>query len=150
MKGSKAPIVLRSIATDDDLASRPIDPAWLVDGTPQTRARSLPFTEDAGLFGMIWETTAGRFEWHYASDELVTILEGEVEITPPQGEPFTLRKGDVAFFPGHQVMRWHVPVYVKKLAIDAVGPAARLRRTIARIPLARRVVQLVVSILGRA
>ena len=91
LKGSKTPIVLRSIATDDDLPSRPIDPSWLIEGTPQTRARGVPFTDDASLYAWIWETTAGRFEWHYAADELVMILEGEVEITPPTGEPFILR-----------------------------------------------------------
>lgn len=149
-KGSKAPIVLRSIATDDDLGPRPIERDWLLDGAPKTRARSLPFTESASLFGTIWETTAGRFEWHYGSDELVTILEGEVEITPPGGEPFTLRRGDLVFFHGGQVMHWNVPVYVKKLAIDAVGPWARLRRMAARIPLAQRVVHLVGAVLGRA
>lgn len=149
-KRSKAPIVLRSIATDDDLGPRPIDPEWLLDGTPQTRARSLPFTDTASLFGTIWETTAGRFEWHYGSDELVAILEGEVEITPPTGEPFTLRRGDLVFFPGGQVMHWHVPVYVKKLAIDAVGPSARLRRLAARMPFAGRVVGRVRAIRGRA
>ena len=139
LKGSRAPIVMRSIATDDDLDPRPIHPEWLLDGTPQTRARTLPFTENATLFGTIWETTAGRFEWHYASDELVAILDGEVEITPPRGEPFTLRRGDLVFFPGGQIMHWRVPIYVKKLAIDAVGPSARLRRLAARIPLAQRV-----------
>ena len=149
LKGQKAPIVLRSIATDDDLDPRPIDPEWLLDGTPQTRARSLPFFADnSSLFGTIWETTAGRFEWHYGSDELVAILEGEVEITPPTGEPFTLRRGDLVFFPGGQIMHWHVPVYVKKLAIDAVRPS--LRRLAARIPFARRVVGRVRAIRGRA
>jgi len=79
----------------------------------------------------------------------VAILDGEVEITPPTGEPFTLRKGDLVFFPGGQVMHWNVPVYVKKLAIDAVGPTARLRHQAARIPLARRVVHLIGAVLGR-
>jgi uncharacterized cupin superfamily protein len=147
-KGSKAPIVLRSIATDDDLPSRPIDPKWLLDGTPQTRARGVPFTDDASLYAWIWETTAGRFEWHYAADELVMILEGEVEITPPTGEPFTLRKGDLVFFPGRQVMHWHVPVYVKKVAIDAVQPS--LRRLAARIPFAQRVFHRLRALRGRA
>jgi uncharacterized protein len=148
LKRSKAPIVVRSIATDDDLAPRPIHPEWLRDGTPRTRARSLPFTDDASLFGTIWETTAGRFEWHYGSDELVAILEGEVEITPPTGEPFTLRRGDLVFFPAGQIMHWHVPVYVKKLAIDAVRPS--LRRFAARIPFAQRVFHRLRAIRGRA
>ncbi len=150
LKGSKAPIVLRSIATDDDLGPRPIDPGWLLDGTPETRARSLPFTDSASLFGTIWETTGGRFEWHYGSDELVAILEGEVEITPPAGEPFTLRRGDLVFFPGGQVMHWNVPVYVKKLAIDAVPPSAALRRFAARNPFARNVAERVRALLARA
>jgi uncharacterized protein len=137
VKGSRAPIILRSIATDDDLSPRPIDATWLLEGTPVTRARGIPFSADASLYAWLWETTAGRFEWHYAGDELVTILDGEAEITPATGEPFTVRRGDVVYFPGDQVMVWHVRVYVKKLAIDAVRPS--LRRMAARIPFARRV-----------
>ena len=147
-KDSKTPIVMRSIATDDDLEPRPINPDWLLDGAPVTRARGLSFTDNASLFGWIWETTAGRFEWHYASDELVAFLEGEVEITPPTGEPFIARKGDLVYFPGGQVMHWHVPVYVKKIAIDAVRPS--LRRFAARIPFARRVFLRLRAMGGRA
>jgi uncharacterized protein len=150
LAGAKTPIVMRSIATDDDLGPRPIDADWLLEGSPQTRARSLSFTDSASLFGTIWETTAGRFEWHYRSDELVAILDGEVEITPPAGEPFTLRKGDLVFFPGGQIMHWHVPVYVKKLAVDAVPPSAALRRWAARIPFARGAFLRLRGLLGRA
>lgn len=146
MKASKPAIILRSIATDDDLGPRPIDPAWLLEGSPVTRARGIPFAPDASLYAWLWETTAGRFEWHYAGDELVTILEGEAEITPPTGKPFTVRRGDVVYFPGNQVMVWHVPVYVKKLAIDAVRPS--LRRYAARIPLAQRVFRRLRAIRG--
>jgi hypothetical protein len=147
LKGSRAPIVIRSIATDDDLEERPINPDWLMEGAPRTRARSLPFIPNASLFGTIWETTAGRFEWHYGSDELVVILDGEVEITPPGGEPVVLRRGDLVFFPGGQIMHWHVRTYVKKVAIDAVRPS--LRRFAARIPFARSAFLRLRALLGR-
>ena len=137
---SRDPIVLPSIATDDDLVGAPIDPSDILEGTPQTRARFVGFADDSALSGTIWETTAGRFEWHYGPDELVTILEGEVEITRPDGASFTLRRGDVMFVPGGQTLIFHVRVYLKKLAVNAVRTPP-LRRFATRIPFARQAVR---------
>jgi uncharacterized cupin superfamily protein len=138
---SKDPIVLPSIATDDDLVAAPIDPSWILEGNPQARARRLGFVDGSTLFATIWETTPGRFWWSYGTDELVTILDGEVEITPNgDAAPFTLRQGDVVFFPGGQRLQWHVRVHVKKLAINAVQTSL-IRQLATRVPFARQVVR---------
>jgi uncharacterized protein len=137
---SKDPIVLPSIATDDALVAAPIDPADILEGTPQARERFIGFVDDSALTATIWETTAGRFKWHYGPDELVTILEGEVEITPPDRPSYTLRRGDVMFVPGGQVLIFHVRVYMKKLAINAVQTPL-LRRLATRVPFARKIVR---------
>jgi uncharacterized cupin superfamily protein len=137
---SKDLVILPSIATDDDLVAAPINPAWILEGTPVARSRPLAFIDDSTLSAMLWETTAGRFEWHYNSDELVQILDGEVELTPPGGKPMIIRRGDIVFFPGGQVVQWHVREYVKKVAINAVRTPI-LRRIAAQVPFARRFVR---------
>jgi uncharacterized cupin superfamily protein len=146
---SKGPIVLPSIATDDDLVAAPIDPADILEGSPQARSRFLGFIDDSAMTATIWETTAGRFNWHYGPDELVTIVEGEVEITPPDGPSYTLRRGDVMFVPGGQVLTFHVRDYMKKLAINAVETPP-LRRLATQIPFAREVVRRLRAVRRRA
>ncbi len=115
---SKDPLVARSVATDDDLAPRPIDPTWIVDGAPQARARAIDFGEDRMISAMIWESTAGTFDWRYGSDEVIHILAGEAELTMADGTIKPIKEGDTVFFPGHQIVRWHIPVYLKKVALN--------------------------------
>jgi uncharacterized cupin superfamily protein len=137
---SKPPIVIPSIAADEDVIPAPIDPTWILEGTPDARARRLMLVDDSSLSATLWQSTAGRFEWHYGSDELVHILDGEVEITPPGGQPFTARPGDVFFVSSGQVLHWHVRDHVKKLVVNAVQiPLAR--RLATRIPFARQIVR---------
>jgi uncharacterized cupin superfamily protein len=146
---SKGPIVLPAIAADDDLGPFPIDPSWMVAGTPTTRARRLMLVDDSALSGTLWETTAAQFEWHYGSDELVMIVDGEVVITPPSGSTFTLRKGDVMFVSAGQVLSWNVPVFVKKLVVNPVHTPL-VRRLAVRIPFARSLVRRLRMVRGQA
>jgi len=146
---STQPFVVRSVASDDDLAPAPIDPSWIIEGTPQARARRLSFSNEGTVGATIWDCTAGRFDWHYRGDEIVKILAGEVEVTPPGGSPTILREGDVVWFPGNQVVRWHVREYVKKLQMD--NTQASLPRRIAhRVPFARKLVRRLRAVGGRA
>ena len=146
---SKQPVVIRSIATDQDVEPAPIDPTWLRDGKPEARARRLTLLDDSGLSATLWQSTAGRFDWHYGSDELVYILGGEVEITSRGGDPFTARQGDVFFVPGGSVLHWNVRDHVKKLVVNPVQ-IPLLRRLATRIPVARWAVRRMRVVLGRA
>jgi uncharacterized cupin superfamily protein len=142
---SKDPLVARSVATDDDLAPRPIDPTWIVDGTPQARARALDFGEDRMISAMIWESTGGTFDWRYGSDEIIHVLAGEAELTMADGTIKPIKEGDTVFFPGHQIVRWHIPVYLKKVALQT--PEISIPRQIAhRVPFAKRFVRKVRSL----
>ena len=146
---SKDPIVVRSIATDDDLNPHPIDPAWIVEGAPETRARILAFGEHRLLSGMLWESTTARFDWRYGSDELIQVLAGEAELTMSDGSVQVIRQGDIVFFPGHQIIRWYIPVYLKKLALNT--PEISIPRQMAhRVPFARRIVRKVKAFRGHA
>lgn len=136
---SRDPVVVRSVAADDDLAPAPIDPSWIIEGTPVARSRRLALPDEGTVGATLWECTAGRFDWHYNSDEFVEILAGEVEVTPPGGSPTTLRKGDVVWFPGGQVVRWHVPEYVKKLQLNSTKMSTA-RELAHRVPFAKRLV----------
>ena len=101
----------------DDLVPSTIPAQWVREGSPQARVKELAKASDDGLTARLWDCTAGKFEWHFTSDEFVHILHGEVEVTGAGGAKRVLRPGDVAFFPAGMRSLWHVPKYVKKLAI---------------------------------
>ena len=70
-----APAVAFAAPADVELAPNPINPAWIIEGNPQARAKRLAESAD---WVMAWSCTPGRFEWHYAVDETVHIISGEV------------------------------------------------------------------------
>ncbi len=116
-----------------DLQPAPIKKEHILEGTPVARAVTLTDTADANFSSTIWDCTAGRFKWVYRSDEMVHILEGEVTVKSDDGTEKTLRPSDVALFPSGLLTTWHVPKYVKKLAIHRSqdqGLLARMGRKI--------------------
>ena len=106
---------ISSFNTFADLKSAPIHPDWIVEGTPMARNRLVAGSSDGSGWTMLWDCTAGKFNWTYKVDETVHILEGSVTVTV-QGKTRTLRPGDIAFFPEGAVAHWHVENYVRKLA----------------------------------
>ena len=102
-------------AADTGLEPAPIRPEWVIEGAPQARCRELSRSADGTAITAVWDCTAGAFNWHFAGDETVHILEGEVTVDDGWG-PKTLSAGDVAFFPAGTWARWEVTSYVKKLA----------------------------------
>jgi hypothetical protein len=64
-----------------------------------------------------WCCTAGRFYWHYAVDETLYIVSGEVLVTDETGETRRLTAGDVVYFPTGSRCVWHVPHEVRKIAM---------------------------------
>src|SRR5208282_5187284 len=77
----------------------PITPDWILTGTPQARSKVLAKSHDRTSSIVVWECTAGRFNWHYGEDEAVVVISGEVFITSEKGEERRLGQGDVGFFP---------------------------------------------------
>jgi uncharacterized cupin superfamily protein len=136
---SKEPALAPSIASDDELVPAPLDPTWIVEGTPQARARPLALSDDGTIYASLWETSAGRFDWHYGRDEIIHILEGEAELTSESGLVITIRRGDMVWFPAGHIVHWYVPEYIKKVALFS-APVSLPRRLAQRIPFARRVV----------
>jgi uncharacterized cupin superfamily protein len=110
------PVVFTAPA-DIELSADPIRPQWIIEGTPQARSKRLAQSADGTSMIMAWSCTAGRFEWHYAVDETVHIISGEVHVTDEKGEIRRLGPGDMAFFPAGSRSIWHVPHRVRKLAV---------------------------------
>jgi uncharacterized cupin superfamily protein len=97
------------------LRSAPIEPSWIVAGAPRARCAELNRSRDGAAFTLVWDCTAGDFDWIYDQDETVHILEGEA-IIDDGSDKRTIGPGDVFLFPAGTTFRWRVPVYVKKLA----------------------------------
>ena len=114
------------------LQPAPINPEWILAGTPQARAGSHSQNVDGWAETMHWDCTAGRFRWHFGWEETVMILEGEVRVTGADGRETLLRAGDVAYFPADAWFTWNVERYVRKIAFCR-RPVPRPLRLIARI-----------------
>jgi uncharacterized cupin superfamily protein len=110
------PVVFAAPA-DTELGPNPINPDWIIEGRPQARASRLAESADGTSSVIAWSCTVGRFEWHYAVDETVHIISGEVFVTDEKGDVHRLGPGDMAFFPAGSHSVWHVTKEVRKLAV---------------------------------
>jgi uncharacterized cupin superfamily protein len=77
----------------------PINPAWILQGEPKARNRLLSGSADGTACSLVWDCTAGRFNWFYDIDETVYVVEGSVVIRDHKGTVRRLETGDSAFFP---------------------------------------------------
>jgi len=120
-----------------DLQPAPLRPSWIRSGTPTARALPLCESADRNFSFGLWDCTDGRFDFHYRSDEIIQILEGEATVLT-QGMLLNLRPGDMAFFPKGSSADWTVHGYIKKLAIfrsEELGILERIVRKLQRIGL---------------
>jgi uncharacterized cupin superfamily protein len=99
-----------------DLTPAPIVPSWVLKGTPMARNRTLFHSSDKSAWTILWDCTAGEFNWHYEFDETIHFLEGGAIIALPGGTPRRFGPGDVIFLPAGTVARWKVDDHVRKLA----------------------------------
>ena len=66
---------------------------------------------------LVWECTAGRFNWHYKQDESVVVVSGEAFMINENGEESRFATGDVGFFPAGTSCTWCVPSSFRKIAL---------------------------------
>jgi uncharacterized cupin superfamily protein len=105
-----------TVNIDLELGSAPIDPSWILSGTPTARNRVLFNSSDTSGWTMLWECTAGEFRWQYRVDEIIHFLEGGVTITDESGVTTTYGPGDVVCFRAGTAATWRIESYVRKLA----------------------------------
>ena len=109
----------------------PIDPAWILEGSPVARNKLIAESDDKMASTLMWDCTAGRFNWYYGCDESICVVEGSVIIRDHLGITRNLIPGDSAFFPTGSSAEWTVNTYVRKIAImrqPMPGPVLKARR----------------------
>ena len=99
-----------------NLAPRPIEPSWIIEGNPVAQACVLSKSADGLATTMVWECSKGRFNWYYDFDETILILEGSIVLESDTMKPTRYGPGDVVFFRDGAHARWHVEGRVRKLA----------------------------------
>ena len=115
--GIRARSIVIESATSADLEPAPISPDWILDGTPEARNKTLVQSPDRTSYIVVWECTAGRFNWHYSEDETVVVISGEAFITTERGEERRLGQGDMALFPAGSSCTWRINDRIKKVAV---------------------------------
>lgn len=106
-----------SAAATAELDPSSVSPDWILAGTPKAEFKWLAGSSDGTASLVIWDCTAGRFEWHYSDDEAVVVIAGEVFIKTGSDEEQRLGPGDSAFFPAGSSCIWRVPDRVRKVAV---------------------------------
>jgi uncharacterized cupin superfamily protein len=109
-------VEIQFASTQVNLNAAPINPAWILHGEPQARNRLLSGSPDGTACTLVWDCTAGRFNWFYDIDETVFVIEGAVIVRDHKGGVRRLEAGDTAFFPAGSHAEWTVETYVRKLA----------------------------------
>ncbi|MDY0041493.1 MAG: cupin domain-containing protein [Desulforhabdus sp.] len=62
----------------------------------------------------IWTKEVSEFPWYYTDPEICFLLEGDVVVTPEQGEAVETGAGDLVSFPKGMSCTWNVRKNVRK------------------------------------
>lgn len=127
--------VLEVIDTNVTLNPCPIKSAWIIEGNPVARNFLLSSSKDGTASTVIWDCTAGRFNWFYGIDETVYVLEGSVRLKDANGSRL-VKAGDSIFFPAGSSAEWTVETYIKKVAFlrQPLSPSyLKLRHMVRRV-----------------
>jgi uncharacterized protein len=122
-----------------NLAPRPIEPSWIIEGNPVAQSCVLSQSADGLASTIVWECSEGKFNWYYDFDETILILEGSIVLENDTLHPTRYGPGDVVFFRDGAHARWHVEGRVRKLAFCrttqpfVLGFAARAFNKIKRV-----------------
>jgi uncharacterized cupin superfamily protein len=95
----------------------PITASWILEGNPVARSRMLSNRD--GAYSVIWDCTAGRFNWFYDCDETIYIIEGSVVLKDADGVQRRVSAGETIYFPMGSRAEWLVEKYIRKVAFCA-------------------------------
>ncbi len=100
------------------LVPAPIPRSWVLEGNPIARDKLLTGGVDRLPSTLMWDCTAGRFNWFYEDEEVAHVLEGSVVIEDAAGVRQWLQAGDTFLFPAGSQYQWTVPNYIRKIAFS--------------------------------
>ena len=112
---SKSIVFVAADTTDINPTS--IYPSWILTGKPESRGKILGLSRDRTCYTVVWDCTAGSFNWHYNKEETFIVLAGEAFISSDGVEERRVGPGDVVFFPAGCSATWRVTNYIRKFAI---------------------------------
>lgn len=95
----------------------PINAKWIISGAPEARCAVLATSADGLATSIVWECSAGSFNWHYDFDETVHFIEGSVTIKDAHGQTQHLGAGDIVVFPAGSHAIWNVHSRIRKVAV---------------------------------
>src|SRR5437763_16860346 len=81
------------------LKDAPINPNWIKEGHPRARNTVLSQSADGTASTILWDCTAGKFDWTYTFDETIYFLEGGVTIDDGHAGARYFQAGEVIYFP---------------------------------------------------
>jgi len=99
-----------------NLNPSPIRDTWILEGNPVARNKVLSSSADGTASTLVWDCTAGRFNWFYDINETIYVLEGSVVVKDDVRPARRLGAGDTVFFPAGSRAEWNVEAYVRKIA----------------------------------
>jgi len=100
-----------------DLGPSVIPSEWVVSGSPKAWNKEVARSHDRMSQIVVWECTAGLFQWHYTKDESVIVISGEAFLINENEQELRFGAGDVGFFPAGTICTWRVPGPFKKVAV---------------------------------
>ena len=125
--------------TSSKMSLSPIERAWIIEGEPVAELSILSKSADSRAWTVVWQCSAGKFNWHYDYDETILILDGSIVIEAEGMPPARYKPGDVIFFKEGAHAIWHVESSVRKIAFcrrtnpDFLNFAVRVVSKIKRI-----------------
>lgn len=61
-----------------------------------------------------WSKEESTFDWSYDQEEICYILEGKAIVTPNEGEPVIIERGDLVRFPAGLNCTWQIVEAIEK------------------------------------
>jgi len=86
-----------------------------LDDLIQIEQVSLEEAKERGILDWgIWEKEVSEFPWNYEITEMSYVLEGDIEITPDDGQTVHVKPGDLVIFKAGLSCHWKVNKAVRK------------------------------------
>jgi uncharacterized protein len=101
-----------------ELEPEPINPDWVVRGTPTARSKKLVTSNDWMASVVVWECTPGAFHWRYTRDETIYVLAGEAFISTRTDQERRFAAGDLGFFPNGLACNWRITQTFRKFVVQ--------------------------------